>query len=82
MQRSAQSSFQKLDVDNSCQKTCKIRYYIFEPLSKFTAFFYFLGNAFPGLSNETNFWPYLGPVFFILEFFDIFLNFKAFLQSR
>ena len=47
MQRSAQSSFQKLDVDNSCQKTCKIRYYIFEPLSKFTAFFYFLGNAFP-----------------------------------
>ena len=43
-QPSAQSSFQKLNVDNSCQKTCKIIYYIFEVLSNFTVFLYFLPN--------------------------------------
>ena len=43
-QPSAKSSFQKLNVDNSCQKTRKIRYYIFEVLSNFTVFFYFLPN--------------------------------------
>ena len=43
-QRSVQSSFQKLNVDNSFQKTCKIRYYIFEVLSNFTVFFYFVPN--------------------------------------
>ena len=37
-QPSAQSSFQKLNVDNSCQKTRKIRYYTFEALSSFTVF--------------------------------------------
>ena len=31
---SAQSSFQKSNVDNSCQKTHKIRYYIFEVILK------------------------------------------------
>ena len=41
-QPSAQSSFQKLNVDNSCQKTRKIRYYIFEVLSNFTVFLYFV----------------------------------------
>ena len=29
-QPNSQPSFQKLNVDNSCRKTCKIRYYIFE----------------------------------------------------
>ena len=43
-QPSVQSPFQKLNVDNSCQKTRKIRYYIFEVLSNFTVFFYFLPN--------------------------------------
>ena len=43
-QPSAQSSFQKLNVDNSCQKTCKIIYYIFEVLSNFAGFLYFLPN--------------------------------------
>ena len=33
-----QSSFQKLNADNSCQKTYKIKYYIFEVLSNFTVF--------------------------------------------
>ena len=37
-QPSAQFSFQKLNVENSCQKTRKIRYYIFEVLSNFTVF--------------------------------------------
>ena len=37
-QRSAQSCFQKLKFDNNCQKTRKIRYYILEVLSIFTAF--------------------------------------------
>ena len=42
-QPSAQSSFQKLNVDNSCQKTCKI-WYILEVLSNFTVFLYFVRN--------------------------------------
>ena len=37
-QTSTQSSFQKLNVDNSCHKTRKITYYIFEILSNFTVF--------------------------------------------
>ena len=43
-QPKVQSSFQKLNVDNSCQKTRKIRYYIFEVLSNFTVFLYFVPN--------------------------------------
>ena len=44
-QASAQPSFQKLNMDNSCQKTPKIRYYyIFEVLSNFTVFLYFGPN--------------------------------------
>ena len=35
-QPSAQSSLQNLNVDNSCQKTRKIRYYIFEIFPNFT----------------------------------------------
>ena len=34
-QPNAQFSFQKSNVDNSCRKTCKIRYYIFEVLANF-----------------------------------------------
>ena len=41
-QPSAQSPFQKSNVDNSCQKTRKIRYYIFEALSNFIVFLYFV----------------------------------------
>ena len=37
-QASAQSSFQKWNVDNSCQKAHKIRYYILDVLSSFTVF--------------------------------------------
>ena len=43
-QSSAQSPFQKLNVDNSCQKTRKTRHYIFETLSNFTVFLYFVSN--------------------------------------
>ena len=45
-QPSAQSSFQKLNVDNSCKRTRKIRYYIVKVLSNFTAFFEFVTNIF------------------------------------
>ena len=44
MQPSAQSSFQKFNVDNSCQETRKIRYYGFEVLPNFTVFLYFVPN--------------------------------------
>ena len=44
MQLSAQSLLQKLNVDSSCHKTRKIRYYIFEVLSNFTVFLYFVPN--------------------------------------
>ena len=40
----AQFSFRKLNSDNSCQKTRKIRYYIFEVVSNFTVFLYFVPN--------------------------------------
>ena len=40
----SQSSFQKLNVDNSCQKTRKTRYYIFEVLSNFIVSLYFVPN--------------------------------------
>ena len=46
-QGSAHSFSKIINVDNICEKSRKIRYYIFELLSKFTAFFYFLGNVFP-----------------------------------
>ena len=38
------SSFQKLNADNSCQKTRRIRYYILKVLSNFTVFLYFVAN--------------------------------------
>ena len=41
-QPSALCSFQKLNVANSCKKTRKIRYYIFEFLSNFTVLLYFV----------------------------------------
>ena len=41
-QPSTQFSFQKLNVDNICQKTRKVRHYIFEVLSNFTVFLYFV----------------------------------------
>ena len=43
---STQSSFQKLNVDNNCEKRRKIRYYIFEVLPNFTEFLYFVPNIF------------------------------------
>ena len=43
-QPSAQSSFQNLNVDYSSQKTCKIRYCIFEVLSNFTVSLQFVPN--------------------------------------
>ena len=44
MQPNAQSSFQKLNVVNSCQKICKIRYYIFEVLPNFIVLLYSVPN--------------------------------------
>ena len=41
---SVQSSFQKLNFDNDCQKMRKIREQIFEALSSFTGFLYFAPN--------------------------------------
>ena len=43
-QSRAQSTFQKLNIANSCQKSHKIRYYIFEVLSNFTVFLSFVPN--------------------------------------
>ena len=43
-QPSANSFFQKLNVGNSCQKTRKIRYCIFEVLFNFTVFLYSVPN--------------------------------------
>ena len=36
--------FHKLNVDNSCQKTRKIRYYVFQVLPNFVVFLYFAPN--------------------------------------
>ena len=43
-QPNSQSSFLKLNVDNSCQKTRKIRYYIFEVLPNFIVSLYSVPN--------------------------------------
>ena len=43
-QPSAQSSFQKQNLDNSSQKICKNRFYFFEVLSNFTVFLQFVRN--------------------------------------
>ena len=43
-QPSVQSSLQNLNVDNSCQKTRKIRYYVFEALCGFVVFLQFVPN--------------------------------------
>ena len=41
-QPSAKSSFPTLNVDNSCHKTRKIRYYIVKVLSNITVLLYFV----------------------------------------
>ena len=46
-QANAQSPFQKLNVDTSCQKTRKIRYYTFEVLPNFIVSLYFVPNILP-----------------------------------
>ena len=53
-QPSAQSSFQKLNVDNSCQKTHKIRYYIFEVLPNFIASPYFVLNILSRIADVSS----------------------------
>ena len=45
-QPNAQFSLQNIIADNSYQKTSKIRSYIFEVLSNFTVFLYFVPNIF------------------------------------
>ena len=52
-QPNAQSSFQKLNVDHSCQKTCKIRYYIFEVLPNFIVSLYFVPNILSRIVDAT-----------------------------
>ena len=54
-QPNAQPSFQKLNVNNNCQKTRKIRYYIFEVLPNFIVSFYFVPIFSPGL-QQFNIW--------------------------
>ena len=58
-----QSSFQKLNFDNSCQKARQIRWQIFEVLLGFTGFLYFLLNIFPRILRTKIFsaltWPSL-----------------------
>ena len=44
MQPIAQSSFPKLNVDNTCQNARKIRWYIFEVLPNFIVSLYFVPN--------------------------------------
>ena len=44
MQPNAQSPFPKPNVDCSCQKAHKIRYYIFEVLPNFSVSLYFVPN--------------------------------------
>ena len=46
-QPSGQSLFQKLNADNGCQKTRKIRYHFFEALLNFVIFLYFVPNNLP-----------------------------------
>ena len=58
-QPSAQSSIQKLNVDNSCEKTRKIRYYIFEVLSNFTVFLYFLPNILARIVDDFHFFSFV-----------------------
>ena len=52
-QPNAQSFFQKLNVDHSCQKTCKIRYYIFEVLPNFIVSLYFVPNILSRIVDAT-----------------------------
>ena len=52
-QPNAQSSLQKLNNDNSCQKTRKIRYFIFEGLPNFIVLFTLCQIFCPGLQIET-----------------------------
>ena len=44
-QPSAQSFFQNLNVDNSCQKTRKVSHYVLETLSNFSVFLYFVSKV-------------------------------------
>ena len=80
-QPKVQSSFQKLNVDNSCQKTRKIRYYIFEILSSFTVLcnFFTLCQIFcVGLSEEINFGRNLAQSPFHLNFWIFSVSSKHF----
>ena len=55
MQPNSHSSFEKLKVDNSCQKTRKIRYYIFEALPNFIVSLYFVPNILSRIAvHKTN----------------------------
>ena len=49
------SSFQKLNVDNSCQKARKIRYYVFEVLPNFIVSLYFVLNILSRIVDEKTF---------------------------
>ena len=76
-QASAQSSFYKLNVENSCRKRRKFRYYIFEACPTLLYFFSLHQLFWLGLSDETNFWVEFGPVSFTHELLDIFCNLKS-----
>ena len=58
MQLSAQSSLQKLNVVNSCQKTRRIRYYTFGVLSNFSVFFQFVPIIFARIVAQLVSLPY------------------------
>ena len=76
----AQSSFQKWNFCNSCQKLSRSNYQSFLLLSNLVAFFILLQIFCPRLSLWTNFCLYLVLGFFKLQYFDLFYNFKISLK--
>ena len=56
MQSNVQSSFQKWNVDNSCQKTRRNRYYILEALPSCIVSLYFVPNILSRIVFIFNLW--------------------------
>ena len=80
---SAQSSLQKLNFDNSSQKTLKIRYKTFAVRSNFTGYLYLVQNILPQIVWANNFLVFTCPSLLqtcILG--HIMYNFKLFLKSK
>ena len=76
-QPSGESSFQKLDVDNSFQKARKIRYYIFEVLSNFPVFLYIIPNILASNVWGNRFLALTWPSLFHTWVFGYFLSLQS-----